>query len=79
MKCSRGVISGIFVRSLPVRGAWIEILGQAVGDAVASSLPVRGAWIEIRAGIRRSGRSESLPVRGAWIEITLRIWGHNLH
>ena len=36
-------------RSLPVRGAWIEIVLRA--NTVRSpcrSLPVRGAWIEIR-------------------------------
>ena len=34
--------------SLPVRGAWIEMLG-IIGIAydMAESLPVRGAWIEI--------------------------------
>ena len=33
--------------SLPVRGAWIEIVdGWAVTETV-ESLPVRGAWIEM--------------------------------
>ena len=35
--------------SLPVRGAWIEILEiPAVAANWYKSLPVRGAWIEIR-------------------------------
>ena len=35
-------------RSLPVRGAWIEIAASFVPRAGESgSLPVRGAWIEI--------------------------------
>ena len=34
-------------RSLPVRGAWIEILSGHTGGGRSLSLPVRGAWIEI--------------------------------
>ena len=59
--------------SLPVRGAWIEIMnGRAVRHfAVPASLPVRGAWIEIPACRRHFvGVAVSLPVRGAWIEIS---------
>ena len=39
--------NGRKIRSLPVRGAWIEIaeLRKAADDL--ESLPVRGAWIEI--------------------------------
>ena len=33
--------------SLPVRGAWIEILNPGDVEKVPQSLPVRGAWIEI--------------------------------
>ena len=33
--------------SLPVRGAWIEMLSSMVCVVVTPSLPVRGAWIEI--------------------------------
>ena len=57
--------------SLPVRGAWIEILLQRrVLQDKRESLPVRGAWIEIALhppGYRL--RQWSLPVRGAWIEM----------
>ena len=33
--------------SLPVRGAWIEMLDAAENEGENASLPVRGAWIEI--------------------------------
>ena len=38
--------------SLPVRGAWVEIV--SISDKLASleSLPVRGAWVEIVDGSR---------------------------
>ena len=35
--------------SLPVRGAWIEIMPEAFSVIWEESLPVRGAWIEMRA------------------------------
>ena len=50
--------------SLPVRGAWIEMIRLVLLQLPLSSLPVRGAWIEIALQ-----RSASLPSRGAWIEI----------
>ena len=34
-------------KSLPVRGAWIEINGAGDRQDADASLPVRGAWIEI--------------------------------
>ena len=34
--------------SLPVRGAWVEIVMETQEfHAMAASLPVRGAWVEI--------------------------------
>ena len=39
----------IFGTSLPVRGAWIEIVKSSYGISFSSSLPVRGAWIEMLA------------------------------
>ena len=55
--------------SLPVRGAWIEMMPNVCDFTFALSLPVRGAWIEMDwSGFTRS-REMSLPVRGAWIEI----------
>ena len=34
-------------KSLPVRGAWIEIICRMLERILSASLPVRGAWIEI--------------------------------
>ena len=56
--------------SLPVRGAWIEIVMLSVYDGIPKmSLPVRGAWIEIMILTNMNNKIESLPVRGAWIEM----------
>ena len=56
--------------SLPVRGAWVEILGKIIHSASPSkSLPVRGAWVEIYVFAVSSKNAASLPVRGAWVEI----------
>ena len=33
--------------SLPMRGAWIEIMNYGFLGTYARSLPMRGAWIEI--------------------------------
>ena len=57
--------------SLPVRGAWIEMLNARPFVIYgAPSLPVRGAWIEMRSLLRYENNTNvSLPVRGAWIEI----------
>ena len=40
-------------KSLPVRGAWVEILYSATSFSTSSSLPVRGAWVEI-AGLSQT-------------------------
>ena len=55
--------------SLPVRGAWIEIVYFSVLRVSNTSLPVRGAWIEMLNDPDLRRMYESLPVRGAWIEI----------
>lgn len=39
-----------FALSLPVRGAWVEILPCADIAVISPSLPVRGAWIEMSLG-----------------------------
>ena len=57
------------VASLPVRGAWIEILCAASASVNPPSLPVRGAWIEMGCAYNVGIRPPSLPVRGAWIEM----------
>ena len=35
------------LRSLPVRGAWVEIRRRLSRHRELESLPVRGAWVEI--------------------------------
>ena len=61
MKSDKEVTDSQDEVSLPVRGAWIEILAFYGGLPVLGSLPVRGAWIEIIAGTAsakgHSGRS----------------------
>ena len=58
------------VGSLPVRGAWIEIITSECFFPPTASLPVRGAWIEISGSSAcKICHKVSLPVRGAWIEI----------
>ena len=62
--------ASIGLPSLPVRGAWIEILPQPIlARRPRPSLPVRGAWIEMSPHPSNRGRVQSLPVRGAWIEM----------
>ena len=61
----------MFILSLPVRGAWIEIPWTSPVGAMESSLPVRGAWIEIISSVLFINLIGSLPVRGAWIEMSL--------
>ena len=56
-------------RSLPPRGAWIEIWAATLPATERWSLPPRGAWIEISSCTRRGSLWSSLPPRGAWIEI----------
>ena len=57
--------------SLPVRGAWIEMISETCKLRRGASLPVRGAWIEIALyEIGVNSLHGSLPVRGAWIEIS---------
>ena len=34
-------------QSLPLRGAWIEIMSKQDQYIIAESLPLRGEWIEI--------------------------------
>ena len=59
-------------KSLPVRGAWIEISRFLYPEEKSpASLPVRGAWIEMPGADCRKRIVSSLPVRGAWIEIFL--------
>ena len=59
----------MFLLSLPMRGAWIEIMRTMNWLTISSSLPMRGAWIEILAILTFPLQMMSLPMRGAWIEI----------
>ena len=48
LKCIADALGVEDIRSLPVRGAWIEMADAALKMAAAmQSLPVRGAWIEM--------------------------------
>ena len=53
------------LESLPVRGAWIEILGFRNRGVKVKSLPVRGAWIEITATLLIAGCSDVAPCEGS--------------
>ena len=58
------------VASLPVRGAWVEIVNRHAVRLEYTSLPVRGAWVEMDGcGVQTKREKVSLPVRGAWVEI----------
>ena len=47
---ANGILSDV-TKSLPVRGAWIEIKTRYPWTALTeASLPVRGAWIEMGSG-----------------------------
>ena len=51
--------------SLPVRGAWIEILKSASRCKRYPSLPVRGAWIEIFQIFRKGVITAVAPRAGS--------------
>jgi len=59
-------------RSLPSRGAWIEIRGQMLSSPYLSRRSPHGER-GLKSGPRGFGRpdTQSLPSRGAWIEIKL--------
>ena len=59
-----------FAQSLPVRGAWIEILRtRKTQSAKPSRSPCGERGLKSIAGSAAAGVGGSLPVRGAWIEI----------
>ena len=48
MKSVLSPVSALVLVSLPVRGAWVEIIYPPVSPETKNrSLPVRGAWVEI--------------------------------
>ena len=60
----------MFLLSLPMRGAWIEItVSRIIRVRALMSLPMRGAWIEILLLCLGRKKVPSLPMRGAWIEM----------
>ena len=66
----QGAVGDGVASSLPVRGAWVEIVRCAyIRIIIVSSLPVRGAWVEISAVASSQKSVASLPVRGAWVEM----------
>ena len=71
LKLIRIVIHRQIQKSLPARGAWIEMKPSTLSRPSLSSLPARGAWIEIRCLGAAAAWRWSLPARGAWIEIHL--------
>ena len=69
MKCGSEAAYRHYARSLPVRGAWVEIPTQNRQNTRKRSLPVRGAWVEIEQYAPFPVPQKSLPVRGAWVEM----------
>ena len=70
MKSEGKTLDSVTVRSLPLRGAWIEIIDtNSEKTNVSKSLPLRGAWIEMGSQSNKWNWGMSLPLRGAWIEI----------
>ena len=66
----RSLLYALAVLSLPMRGAWIEMIPDNALVGISLSLPMRGAWIEITlCSFDLLFSSVSLPMRGAWIEI----------
>ena len=53
------------LRSLPSRGAWIEMSRLLVGSGMAGSLPSRGAWIEIGMTRWKRLRCPVAPLAGS--------------
>ena len=53
------------IESLPVRGAWIEMIRWRSCAGRKSSLPVRGAWIEITTARVGASRTRVAPRAGS--------------
>ena len=67
-----GELPGAAARSLPVRGAWIEIVHHAGGRERGSGRsPCGERGLKCNKPRVHTRAVLSLPVRGAWIEITL--------
>ena len=60
---------GQILKSLPLRGAWIEIAIQWQLEGCYRSLPLRGRGLKLTVNTAQAKSLLSLPLRGAWIEI----------
>ena len=65
MKYIRRAIADKQEKSLPVRGAWIEINTRPKWPEKERSLPVRGAWIEMATMAARRTAAEVAPRKGS--------------
>ena len=55
----------LYLGSLPVRGAWIEIPQKINNPSGSKSLPVRGAWIEIAKSPEKNWKRSVAPCEGS--------------
>ena len=53
------------MKSLPARGAWIEIMMVIFFGSFFESLPARGAWIEIQPWYSSVIKSQVAPRKGS--------------
>ena len=74
MKFRLGMNGDEFKTSLPVRGAWIEMMDTA-SDTPHGFVAPRAGSVDLNTTgtLNVAGSNTSLPVRGAWIEIYLGI------
>ena len=64
-------------RSLPVRGAWVEMSGSSIARvSLKCRSPCGERGLKWERHVRACPRRPSLPVRGAWVEIAggWRLW-----
>ena len=61
------------MRSLPARGAWIEIANNAVINTQAGRSPQGERGLKYKLPVVELVFYASLPARGAWIEINQMI------
>ena len=72
LKYSECLGACVFYRSLPPRGAWIEIRGTFQGRTVSASRSPHGErGLKFSSPVNCQCKPGSLPPRGAWIEMPL--------
>ena len=71
MKFESTGIDVIYLLSLPILEAWIEVLHKlAFNSFILGSLPILEAWIEVSFTLTNFGVVVwSLPILEAWIEV----------